>query len=153
MKPYAKTQWRGFTFNNKTVAALKWAEKRAGWALEIAQGSWNKGVGASAGTHDAGGVVDLKVRQYTPKQRKKVLRALKRAGFAAWYRREVPGLWGPHIHAVLINDPTAAPAAKAQVQSYLQGRDGLAGNNVDKSWRPRKPVVFNYKRNKPVKLK
>jgi hypothetical protein len=133
--PYGRVGWRGVTLNRRTVDALRWVEKRS-FPLLPAQGSYNKGVGASAGTHDGGGAIDLRVRQYTTDQRITVVRALKDAGFAAWYRAEVPGLWGPHIHALLIGDREMAAGARAQVLAFDAGRDGLRGNRPDPTYRP-----------------
>lgn len=71
----------------------------------------------------------------------KVLRDL---GFAAWYRPAVKGLWPAHIHAVMRGHQDLADSAARQVVSYLAGRDGLKGDNVDPN--PYRPDVepFNY---------
>jgi hypothetical protein len=124
----------------KTRAALEEAERRLGYPLTIVQGSYNAGgVSASAGTHDRGGVVDLLA--WDSKRKVRVLRSV---GFAAWYRPTVRGLWGEHIHAVLIDHGALADSAARQVASYRAGRDGLRSNRVDRTWRPSPVPVFEY---------
>lgn len=153
MGAYDKVNYHGFVLNERTLSALKYAEDLAGIPILLAQGSYNGGknaVSQSGGTHDGGGVVDLRVRQYTTKQRRKVVRYMRKAGFAAWYRKEIPGLWGPHIHAVLIGDKEMSAEAKQQVYAYDRHRNGLANNAYDKAWRPKRRVRFSYRKNKPV---
>jgi hypothetical protein len=127
--------------------------KRTGIDFTLAQGSYNAGgVSASAGTHDGGGVVDVRVSDLTVNEREIVLRALKNAGFAAWYRKPVVNLWGPHIHAVLRGDKELAGGAAAQVLSFDANRDGLKGQAWDATYRPSPRVQFNYRLGKPVVL-
>ncbi|WP_372728201.1 GH25 family lysozyme [Nocardioides sp.] len=124
----------------KTRAALAEAERRLGYPLTIVQGSYNRGgVAASGGTHDGGGVVDLKSWDW---QRK--VRVLRSIGFAAWYRPTVSGLWGAHIHAVLIDHGRLSSSAANQVAAYRAGRDGLRSNAPDTFWRPSPVPVFAY---------
>ena len=124
----------------KTRAALEEAQALLGYPLTVVQGSYNHGgVSASAGTHDGGGVVDLLAWDW---QRK--VKALRKVGFAAWYRPPVRGLWGPHIHAVLIDHGKLAPVAARQVTAYRNGRDGLRSNLPDRFWRPSPIPVFHY---------
>lgn len=124
----------------KTRAALEAAERRLGYRLTVVQGSYNPGgVRQSGGTHDGGGVVDLLAWDW---QRK--VRVLRSIGFAAWYRPAISGLWGAHIHAVLIDHGKLSSSAAAQVASYRAGRDGLKGNRSDTFWRPSPIPVFDY---------
>jgi hypothetical protein len=128
-KPYDRTTYGGKTVDWLTRAALEETAKRLGYldGLTITQGSYNAGgVSASAGTHDGGGVVDLSAYEHARK-----VRELRRTGFAAWYRPAISGLWPAHIHAVLIGNKRLAPVARRQVDAYLAGRDGLAGNGPD----------------------
>ena len=148
--PYGRVGWRGVTLNRRTIDALQWVEKRAKVPLSPAQGSYNRGVGASAGTHDGGGAIDLRVGAYSEAQRIAVVRALKDAGFAAWYRAAVPGLWGAHIHALLIGDKEMAAGARSQVLSYDAGRDGLRGNRPDPTYRPKPRKQWSYTLGRPV---
>lgn len=120
-----------------THLALLEAEKKLGYELSITQGSYNNSVSASAGTHSGGGVVDLRAWDW---QRK--VKALREVGFAAWFRPAIEGLWGSHIHAVLIGNRKLSASAARQVTAYKNGRDGLAANRVDTFWRPAKIKAF-----------
>jgi len=142
--PFQLTEYgdvRPKTVDWKTRAALVEAERLLGYRLTIVQGSYNAGgVSASAGTHDKGGVIDLLAFD----SRRKV-KALRKVGFAAWYRPRLPGHWEEHIHAVLVDHGNLADVAKRQVAAYRDGRDGLKSNALDPSWRPPDPVpVFKY---------
>jgi hypothetical protein len=127
----SRVSYQGKTVNTRTRAMLQEARRRAGRALTLSQGSYHPGVGSSAGTHDGGGVVDISVSGMTSATRTNVVRQLREVGFAAWYRTAIPGVWGPHIHAVAISDPDLASQAQAQVGDYYLGRDGLAGHRPD----------------------
>ena len=141
--PFEKTVF-GDT-NPKTVdwltrAALEEVERRLGYPLTVVQGSYNAGgVAVSAGTHDGGGVVDLLA--WDARNKVRVLRAV---GFAAWYRPAVRGLWGEHIHAVLVDHGRLSSSAANQVVAYRAGRDGLKSNRVDPVPRPDPIPVFVY---------
>lgn len=127
-RPYALTTHDGKRVDWLTKAALVETEGRLGYDLSIVQGSYNAGgVKASAGTHDGGGVVDLLAWDHVRK-----VRELRRTGFAAWYRPAIPGLWGAHIHAVLIGNRKLSGSARDQVREYLAGYDGLAGDGRDR---------------------
>jgi hypothetical protein len=104
--------------------------------LRVTQGSYSTGEAISFGTHAGGGAVDLSIRN--PANPAEILwdetdgmvLALRRAGFAAWYR--APGDLGPgspaHIHAIAIGDQELAPAAVEQLTGpggYFRGLDGL----------------------------
>lgn len=157
-RPYARKYYRGSTLDNRTISAFEWAEKhyikqnpkrRVKWV--ISQGSYNTTVAASAGTHDGGGAVDLSTTGMSQRQIEGAVFWLRKAGFAAWYRAPLPGVWGPHIHAVLIGHRTAAWLAKQQWSDYKNRLDGLAGRRPDNSWHPNKPIRWSHLRNKPVK--
>lgn len=117
--------------NRRTERMMDEAE-RIGGNLVVTQGSYSTAVGASAGTHDGGGVLDFSVRGLSMRQINRRVRALRRVGFAAWYRPALPGVWGPHIHAVAIGTKDLAPIAARQVTAYKLGRDGLRGNGLDR---------------------
>ena len=124
---YERVTFRGRTVNRWTAQALAEAERRLGYELTITQGSYNSGrVGASAGTHDGGGVVDLAAYDQARK-----VRVLREVGFAAWRRTPSQGPWPEHIHAVLIGCGDLAPSAARQVASYKAGRNGLGNNGRD----------------------
>lgn len=141
-EPYAKTTQRnGKTLDQLTHYALMAVEHRLGYdlgSLTVVQGSYNRGgVGASAGTHDGGGAVDL-----TPVEWQHKVHAMRAVGFAAWHRPAIPGLWSEHVHAVLIGNAKLSPAAKAQVDDYRHHRNGLADHAPDATWHPDPIPVF-----------
>jgi GH25 family lysozyme M1 (1,4-beta-N-acetylmuramidase) len=124
----------------KTRAALEEAERRLGYPLTVVQGSYNPGgVGASGGTHDLGGVVDLLPGDWQHK-----VRVLRELGFAAWHRPAISGLWKEHIHAVMVEHGKLSASARAQVTAYRAGRNGLVSNAADDFWRPDPLPVFRY---------
>lgn len=145
-----KTNMRGYTLDTRTAAMFLWAEKKAGFRLNISQGSYNTGVGASAGTHDGGGALDLSVRGMTPARIDAALKALKDAGFAAWHRHAIAGVWPEHIHAIAIGCKDLAPVAAHQVTAYLSGYDGMKSNQHDPSYRPHPPVVWSVISGRPL---
>jgi len=129
-----RTTYDGHTVNERTAAMLRAASRRLGanCHLGITQGSYNPGgVGQSAGTHDGGGAADLDMGKLCGKRTRRVVRALRIVGFAAWHRPAIPGVWGEHIHAIAISDPDLAPAAADQVWDYYTHHDGLADNAAD----------------------
>jgi hypothetical protein len=144
-----RVRYRGYTVSARIRDMLKWAEAKSGSTVAIAQGSFNGTVSASGGTH-TGEAVDLRVRHLTSGQRVKLVHALKDAGFAAWYRAEVPGLWGPHIHAIPFGGAVSS-AARSQLVAFDAGRDGLRGNRLDRTYRPDPRVKWNYDKGRPVR--
>ena len=146
-------RFRGFTFDPRTIAMIKWAEKRAKFTFTIKQGSYHPGVGASAGTHDGGGAVDF-APPADPVQRETMLIALKDAGFAAWHRAPLANVWGEHIHAVAFGCKDLATVARHQLVAFDNGHDGLKDNGPDDhSYRPEPPVTFSLPLLKPIKRK
>lgn len=127
---YRHTYYGGHTVNERTAVLLKRAASAFGHSLNLIQGSYHKGVSASAGTHDGGGVVDVNVSGYTVAQQWLIVRALRQAGFAAWRRTPTEG-FDYHIHACAIGDREMASLARSQVHAYFAGRNGLAGNGPD----------------------
>lgn len=126
-RPYERTTHDGRTVDWHTKAAIMRAERRLGYPLSITQGSYAGGrVSASAGTHDGGGVVDLRAWDWPAK-----VRALRASGFAAWFRRSSEGPWPDHIHAVLVTNRLLASSAEDQVADLRAGRNGLANNAPD----------------------
>lgn len=129
----------GKTINKRTYDMINRAEARMGFDLWIVQGSYNDGVSASAGTHDGGGAIDFSVRGLSESQIREAVWQLRCVGFAAWYRAPRAGVWGAHIHAIAIGDGELSSGARAQVQEYYAGYDGLAGNGRD-TWRRPDPI-------------
>lgn len=143
LDPYAIVDHRGVRIDVATRAALLEAEAILGYQLTVTQGIGTS-VGASAGTHAEGRVVDL-----TEWDHRRKVRVLRDVGFAAWWRPEIKGLWPGHIHAVLIlntaqNARGIAAAAFRQIAAFLARRDGLASNAHDPTYRPNPPAVFHY---------
>ncbi len=151
MLPTTRVTFRGHRVSARIRAMLKAAEQVAGLPVQIAQGSYMGagGAAASAGTHGAE-AVDLRVRHLTTAQRVKLVRALKDVGFAAWFRPEIPGLWGPHIHALPIGGDLD-PLARAQVYSFDRGRNGLRGDALDRTYRPEPKVRWDFVQARPVR--
>lgn len=130
---YKRVTYGGKTVNTRTKVMLENAVKLLTayeWAPFLTQGSYNTGVGASAGTHDGGGVVDIRTSTMSATGVNSCLKALRQAGFAAWYRTSAEG-FSPHIHAVAIGDREMSPAAKSQVVQYFAGKNGLANQGPD----------------------
>jgi hypothetical protein len=134
-RPYGRTTVRGHTLDNLTDYALLAVEAELGYnprSLTILQGSYNAGgVGASAGTHDGGGAVDLTPVNAEPRSTRSA-RSASRPGTGT----AIPGVWNEHIHAVLIGNEKLSDAAAAQVADYRNHRDGLAGHGPDNTWHP-----------------
>lgn len=126
----ARVTWRNHAFDSRTVLMLVEAERLTGFTLRIMQGSYSDG-GQSAGTHTGGGAFDCDDYGMTQAQREKLIVALRRVGFAAWWRPTIPGKWGSHFHGIAIGCPDLAPSAQRQVQEYYAGGDGLTGTNPD----------------------
>lgn len=124
-----RPSWRGRTnVDALTIACVEHAEKLAGHEFVCTQGSYQSGAGdpLSAGTHDLGGVIDLRWCGHP-----RCIRHLRMAGLAAWLRTPAQGPWPHHIHAVVIGHPRLAASAQRQVFAYLEGRNGLANNGGD----------------------
>lgn len=106
------------------------------FVLAMTQGSYNPGVGASFGTHDGGGAVDISVRSLTNffeilyDDLDEIILALRQAGFAAWVRapNELYNGSALHIHAIAIGDRDLSEAAQLQLTGpagYFRGFNGL----------------------------
>lgn len=126
----SRMTWRGHIFDARTVKMLIEVERLTGITLDIMQGSYSDG-GQSAGTHTGGGAFDCDDAGMTAATRDKLIIAMRRVGFAAWWRPTIPGKWGSHFHGIAIGCPDLADSARRQVQEYLVGGDGLVGSNPD----------------------
>ena len=132
---YRIISFRGVKVDVRTRVMVERAEsymKKMGInsKLSFSQGSFNHSVSASAGTHDGGGALDIRIGGFSSATADKVVKALRMAGFAAW-RRGVNDTFSPHIHAIAIGDRQASAVAKAQVAEYFRGGDGLVGSRTD----------------------
>jgi len=129
----------GETVSMRTYWMLQLAQEiygGPGSVLRVVQGSYEPGLIASFGTHDAGGAVDISIRNPANPaeilwgEATKMVAALREAGFAAWYRPT--GMFGPnsgaHIHAIAIGDPELSQAARDQLDGpggYFRELDGV----------------------------
>ncbi|CAM3422325.1 peptidoglycan-binding protein [Kibdelosporangium persicum] len=128
----ARVSHQGKTINTRTKAMLAAAEARLGRTLTITQGSYNPGgVGASGGTHDGGGALDISVSGMSDTVKVDVVRKLREVGFAAWWRKPSQGQWDHHIHAMAVSDPHQSVSAWHQSGDYYLGLNGLANRAPD----------------------
>lgn len=150
---YEVVTWRGHKFDRKTVDALEWVERKSGVTISISQGSYNPGgVSASGSTHAAGGAVDVRCAHLSFRNKVRLVRWLKRAGFAAWRRKAVPGVWGEHVHALQIQNAKLSPSAAWQVGQFLARRSGLSSGGWDPSYRVSPQPRWSYLKHRPVDL-
>ena len=145
---------RGADTSGRTVAATRQAwqhfdrvNAHVGGKLVIVQGAFRAryggGAGASAGTHDSAGCLDIRTWNLTKDERDTAQREARRLGAAAWYRHQGQG-FDPHMHWVLLGDSPMHPAAAQQVTAYKNGRNGLASNGPDDFWRPSRIENYRY---------
>lgn len=137
---YERLSINGRMLNQRTYEMLEYAASLYGGVIEITgsaitQGSYTSAVDASFGTHAGGGAVDLSVMApgtYTILEDdiETLIRALRLAGFAAWYR-DFDQLYDGspvHVHAIAIGDRELSSAAIEQLiglHGYFWGFDGL----------------------------
>lgn len=118
---------------------------RLGFTPTIVQGAWmvkaGGGAAASAGYHDGGGCLDLRVWDLDAAQQQHLVRLLRDMGAAAWIRDKAHGGMDPHIHLVLGSDDGLSAGAQAQWIDYTNDFDGLASRGPDYHWRP-SPLVL-----------
>ena len=153
-KAQDRVWWRGVQITARQRDAFRWAEKRLmkkfpGVSLKPTQGSWSNGVEASAGTHNGAGVCDFRTWHMTAEQRVYMVRCLKDAGQAAWYRTAAQG-FDPHVHVCDRVTTGMAALARWQVAQYDAGRTGLASNKTDPTYRPSPSVRWSWKLGRPV---
>jgi hypothetical protein len=143
VRPGDRRAWSGVTLNRRTVRMLKAAGRLVGGRrcrLDATKGSYTGPDSSSQATHAGGGAVDLSIRTRCGRSVKRVVRKLRRVGFAAWFRN-----WSgnQHIHAVAISDPDMANEiafpgwfdAREQIVGWAQRKDGLNGATTGKMTR------------------
>jgi hypothetical protein len=139
------------TVNSGRITPRVWgvvrdAAQAAGVPLpRVMQGSYSKGVQASAGTHDGGGVVDLSIAGMSSGQQVKFVEELRRRNGCAWLRTPAhgwsPSAGAPHCHMVVRDEPGLSTPAQTQVRHYDQGLNGLASRGRDTLPRPKQYPV------------
>jgi peptidoglycan hydrolase-like protein with peptidoglycan-binding domain len=132
VRPGDRRVWSGVTLNVRTIRMLRAAghRLRRGCVLDATKGSYTGPDSSSQATHAGGGAVDLSIRTRCGRSIKRVVRSLRRVGFAAWFRNW-PG--NQHIHAVAISDPDMANEiafpgwfdAREQIVAFAQRKNGL----------------------------
>ena len=130
----------GHRLNQRTYDMLIYAQSLYGGPIDITnraitQGSYTNAVEASFGTHAGGGAVDLSVIEpgtfaVLYDEIDPLINALRKAGFAAWFRDFNDLYEGSpvHIHAIAIGDRELSLAAREQLAGpfgYFWGYDGL----------------------------
>jgi TP901 family phage tail tape measure protein len=120
-------QWDGEPIDQLVAAQLKIAGRILGQRIGVTQGSYQPETSYSGKSHMGGGTID------TPPYGGMYgggVRALQRAGFAAWWRGPQHGDWSPHIHAISLFSPNPSSTAAWQRQAYLDmSSNGLSGNS------------------------
>jgi hypothetical protein len=122
------TKRQGWTLDVRTALYFDEVNKAMPGGVVIIQGSYNKTVSASAGTHDGPGALDLKPAD--PARRntdgyKLLEKICRERGGAAWFR---PWANNYHVHIIVIGTQGLPRIAANQINSYLAGRDGLVSN-------------------------
>ena len=145
--------FEGFRMDARTRDMLV-ATREICWApLTITQGAYNDSVAASGGTHDGGGVIDIRATNLTAAQRVEVVASLRKIGFAAWLRTPAQSDWPYHVHAVAVGCPDLSGAARAQVTDYKNNRNGLASHGPDDGPRNWVTVTWEYRKAHPLPSK
>lgn len=138
-----RTTVDGKTLNQRTADMLALWQFNCLEDFYVVQGSYNKGgVSASAGTHDGGGALDISVYGMDLKTKKWVVKQGRLAGFMAYYRPPLPGVWNEHIHAGALGDPEASSGLQKQFVEYRAGQDALADHKPDPDPRINPIVVY-----------
>jgi hypothetical protein len=150
---YTRIRMEGVTLNARSWAYVKQVRVIYGiiggtGEVRIAQGSYNKGVTQSAGTHDGGGAIDFTLTKGTSTNYAKLQKAARMCMGAAWWRKPLYRngklVWSHHVHVEIIGDKEMSLAGRKQVQDYYAGLDGLASHARDRSWRPAHLFPMSY---------
>jgi hypothetical protein len=121
---YDRVKIQGQILNRRTHQLLERAEKLLDYSLQIAKGSYLTEQSKGAHPHLRGGALDI----IAPHNVEEAVAALRQVGFAAWHRQRRES---SHIHAVAIGDQELSEAAKWQIKSYFNGRDGRIRSHPD----------------------
>ncbi|EHN12757.1 hypothetical protein PAI11_03310 [Patulibacter medicamentivorans] len=143
-----RTTVDGETVNARTKAMFLEADRLApGASMTVIQGSYcgSGCASASAETHSGGGAIDIRSRDVSDTVNNQRVAALRKVGFAAWFRHTGSFAGNQHIHALAINDYQASWAAygvdtapgsvtanyggNCQIFEFKFLKDGLGGCN------------------------
>lgn len=148
--------WRGVRITARMRDMIRYAErefqkKYRGVTFVPTQGSWSDG-SLSGGTHSGAGAIDFRTWHLTTGQRQHMIRCLKDAGGAIWFRPEDWDGDGGDEHAHMLDRVKTGmdDGAKWQVDQYDARRSGLRSNRFDPTYRPNPPVKWSYPLGRPV---
>lgn len=152
--------WNGRTFRagSLLLAALfafqDWLDRHhPGLYVYVIQGAYNTGVAASARTHDFDGCVDtLIINRKTG--RRVWLRGQhwwRQHHFYCWWRHTLSwaltSSW--HFHQIVVGiDAARCPIGAfvpGQIADAEQGKTGLVGHFIERTWRPKHYTPFPYR--------
>ena len=119
----------GLVLDPSTKSKINIAEKEWGENFNIVKGGYLKSDKYSGSTHTGGGVFDAYYAGGSKLFPVEAVKALRKAGFAAWNRWQF-GANNKHIHAIEIGNPKLSKSAAAQVRAYQRGEDGLGGKDT-----------------------
>jgi hypothetical protein len=142
-----------FRAGRRTAAHIAWtiaelADEFPEAHFHIIQPCYNDGIGASEGTHDLDGCIDVEINGLTGLQTQTFMR---RKGWASWYRTPAQG-FTPHVHAASLGCPgpvglfvdgglstVGHRVASSQYEDYRLhafGLEGMHAQGSDTSWFP-----------------
>lgn len=138
---YSLIEVNGHKLNQRTLDMLEYAYSLYGGSLDIrgpaiTQGSYTNATEQSYGSHGGGGAVDLRVYDTSGErwvlledEIEPLIRALRLAGFAAWYRpSDYLSQGSPaHIHAIAVGDEFLSGQALTQLDGACGYFRGYAG--------------------------
>lgn len=158
-RPYKVIQYgtdssgRPILMNQRMEAAFTALCEKLGATPTITQGAYMARLGGgasdSAGYHDAGGALDLRVWDLASMGLtvEQVVHAARWLGWDAWYRDMAHGGFSdPHIHMALHGDKRASAGIRDQFIQYANGQNGLSDRGPDYHPRPNPIVVFDYRK-------
>jgi hypothetical protein len=121
--------WRGRRVCKHSVPKLNaWAALTGAIYLRPIQGCYSTSVGASAGTHDRGGVYDIEADGLSLADYRMVVNAGRKA-FLVTFGRWWSG--NHHVHLIDPECPDLAPEAEAQMEQFRRRETGLVGLDLD----------------------
>ncbi|MCA8921973.1 MAG: N-acetylmuramoyl-L-alanine amidase [Planctomycetes bacterium] len=131
--PYGSVQLNRRTKEllDRAKVIMRQKYRHEGFAFQLVQGSYNRTVAASGGTHDGGGAIDVRTRGMSRTTVDHMVQSLRQAGFAAWSRGRGHDPFDPHIHGIALGDRQATRQAKSQVTDYRRGLNGLVNRAAD----------------------